>query len=410
MRRTSSALLAAGLAVTIAATSGCASGDDGPSAEQTVDLSKLDVGNLPVEPKVYGKPTNMDMAAMVEAWRIGNAMPLPMEIEPEATFAASAMGGAVRVFVDYDSAAIKSRMNVDAATLTERAPGFISGFVSTARSNKEPGLSYELDNIAMLFNTEQDAAKAAEAFATEESIAAPEAVPAQVATGIGNLTNVYAQTTPKWPGVIKSWKSVGRFVIFTYVYDSVMGAVKTADNQKLIARVQKSIDKIAPALKRFTPTPTDKLMDLDVDPDGVLGRAMHTISLDSNQRGIPGVYDRHGGLQLTGDTDKMAKLFEETGVDRIAWQGNFVYRAKDEASAARIADYFGDPSKFLRDAPAPATLPTARCLEYIGPDKYATKYYCSVSHDRYATQVAATQLTDVHQRISAQYTILAKAK
>ncbi|UGT53532.1 DUF7373 family lipoprotein [Nocardia asteroides] len=410
MRRTSSALLAAGLAVTIAATTGCGSDDGGTSAQPTIDVTKLDVGNLPVEPKVYGKPTNMDMAGMVEAMRIGNAMPLPMEIEPEAKYAPSAMGGAVRIFVDYESAAIKSRMSADPAKLNERAPGFITGFVTTARSNAEPALAYELDNIAMLFNTEQDAAKAAEAFAAEEAATDPDAYFPQVGTGVGHLNDVRAQMSPKWPGMIKSWKPIGRFVIFTYVYDSVMGTLKTADEQKLVARAQKSINTIAPALQKFTPTPVDKMMDLDVDPDGMLGRAMHTISLDSNQRGIPGAYDRHGGLQLTGDTEDMAKLFEESGVDRVSWQGNFVFRAKDPAGAAKIVDYFGDSSKFLRDAPAPANLPTAKCLEYVGPDKFATKYYCSVSYDRYATQVAATQLIDVHQRVAAQYTILAKAK
>ncbi|MFC4377489.1 hypothetical protein ACFO5K_25745 [Nocardia halotolerans] len=410
MRSTSSALFAVGLATVVAATAGCGSASEEAPTAQTVDLSKLDVGNLPTEPKVYDKPTSPDMAAMVEAMRIGNNIPLPMEIEPEATHAPPAMSGAVRIFIDFSSAAIKSRMSADPVKLNERAQGFISGFVSTARSNSEPSLSYELDNVVMLFDTEQNATAAAEVLATEEAAAAPGTFPVQVGDGTGNLIDVHAQMHPEWPGQIRSWKAVGKFVIFTYVYDSVMGVLKESDEQKLVARVQNSINKIAPALQRYTPTAPDKMMDLDVDPDGMLGRAMHTISLDSNQRGIPGVYDRHGGLQLMGNTEKMSELFEDTGVDRVAWQGNFVFRAKDDASAAKVADYFGDPSKHFRSAPAPEHLPMAQCLEYVGPETFATKYYCSVSYSRYATQVAATQLTDVHQRISAQYTILAKAK
>ncbi|MGY0503308.1 DUF7373 family lipoprotein [Nocardia sp. FBN12] len=412
MRRTSSALFAVGLAVAITATTGCGSETDadGSPGAQSVDVSKLDVGNLQTEPKVFGKPKNLDMAHAVEAMRLGNKIPLPMEIEPDAVHAPPSMSGAIRIFTGFDSSAIKSRMNADPNKLTESAKGFMSGFVSTARSNAEPGLSYELDNVVMIFNTEKDASTAAEVLATEEAATDPDARPAAVGDGFGSLTNVRAQVSSKWPGQIKSWKPVGRFVIFTYVYDSVMGTLKTSDEAELISRVQNSINKIAPALQRYTPTAPDKLMDIDVDMDGMLGLAMSTVTADENQRGIPGVYDRHGGLQLLGDTDKMAALFEETGVDRVSWSGNFVFRAKDNDAAAKIADYYGEPSKFLRTAPAPANLPIAQCLEYVGPNKFATKYYCSVSYGRYASQVAATQLTDVHQRISAQYTILTKSK
>lgn len=412
MRRTSSTLFAVGLAAAIAVTTGCGSEPDagGSPGSQSVDLSKLDVGNLQTEPKVFGKPKNLDMAHAVEATRLGNHIPLPMEIEPEATFAPPAMSGAIRIFADFDSSAITSRMNADPKKLNESAKGFMSGFVTTARSNQEPSLSYELDNVVMLFNTDEDARVAADILATEEAATDPDVRPAAVGDGFGSLTNVRAQVSPKWPGQIKSWKSVGKFVIFTYIYDSVMGTLKTSDEAKLISRVQNSINKIAPALQRYTPTAPDKVMDLDVDMDGMLGRAMPTVTADENQRGIPGVYDRHGGLQLLGNTDKMAILFEETGVDRVSWSGNFVFRARDDAAAEKISDYYGDPSKFLRTAPSPSNLPMAQCLEYVGPEMFATKYYCSVSYGRYATQVAATQLTDVHQRISAQYTILAKSK
>lgn len=407
MKRTGSALLAAGFTIVVATTAGCSSHSNSPE-DQTVDVSQLDVGNFQTEPKAYGKPTSIEMAKLVEAMHIGNNLPLPMEIDPAAKFAPSAMGGAVRIFTDFKSSAIRSRMRADPDKLNKLAGGLISGFTTTGRSNSEPGLAYELDNTVILFNTEHDATEAARILATEESAAT--GIPIRSGEELGIPADAHVLVSDDTPGLIKSWKAVDRFVIFTYVYDSVMSIVKSQNTDQLTTRVHNSIKTIAPALQKYSPTPPEKLMELDVDPDGVLGLAMQTILADENQRGIPGVYNRQGGLQFMADPVEMSELFEEAGVDRVAWQGNFVYRAQDPASASKLSESFGKPSKFFRTAEKPQNLPMAHCLEYIGPDKFATKYYCSISFDRYATEVAATKLADVHQRISAQYVLLTKSE
>ena len=36
------------------------------------------------------------------------------------------------------------------------------------------------------------------------------------------------------------------------------------------------------------------------------------------------------------------------------------------------------------------------------------RYYCAVTYGRYVAEVQSEQLIDAHQRISAQYTLLAK--
>lgn len=407
MRRTGSALLAAGFAVMLAVTAGCGSESESP-ADQAIDLSQLDVGNLQTEPKVYGKPTSMEMAQIAEAMRLANHIPLPMEVDPAVKFAPSAMGGAIRIFIDFDSSAISSRMSADRSKLNESAGGLISGFVTTGHSNEEANLAYELDNTVMLFNTEQDAEAAARVLATEESAAT--GIPARSGDEFGIPSDAHVLLGDDAIGQIKSWKAVGRFVIFTYVYDSVMGVLKDHVPDQLVTRVHNSLKVIEPALQQYTPTAPDKLMDVDVDPDGMLGLAMQTVTSDEGQRGIPGVYDRHGGLQVAGDPVEMSELFEETGVDRVSWQGGFVYRTQDSASAETLSAALGKTSKFFRGIPAPENLPLAHCREYIGPQMFAMKYYCTVSFDRYAAEVAAPQLTDVHQRISAQYAILTKSK
>ncbi|MDO3647246.1 DUF7373 family lipoprotein [Nocardia mangyaensis] len=408
MRRTGSALFAAGLAVTIVTTAGCGSSSEATETAPPApaDLAALDVGNLRTDPKVYGKVTSLEQAKAVEAMRMGNYVALPMEIDPEVTVAPPAMSGAIRLFTDFGSTVIKGRMRADPSRLSELTTGFISGFVSTGQSNVKGGLSYELDNVVMLFDTELDARTAANVFADEEFGTDSENQPIE----LGKYPSARAQVNPGSPGMLQSWYAVGRFVIATYIYDNVMSALETADSAKLISRAETSIDKISDSLKEYEPLRLDELMDSEIDMDGVLGLVLPTVTDDGAQRGIPGVYNRHGGLHLSGSPAEDAVLFEETGVDRIAWQGNFVHRARDEEAAQRIAEEHGKVSKFLRRVESPQGLPNAQCTEYVGPAVHAIKYYCTVSFGRYAAEVAASQLTDVHQRISAQYAILAKSK
>ncbi|MGW6622297.1 DUF7373 family lipoprotein [Nocardia sp. NPDC055002] len=408
MRKTSAVLLAAGVAVTVATTAGCG---DSPEAADTaataqIDLSSLDVGNLKTEPKVYGKVTSLEQARAVEAMRMANYIALPMEIDPAVIVAPPAMSGAVRLFTDFGSSVIKGRMKADPNRLNESIKGFIGGFVSTGQTSTKGHLSQELDNTVMLFDSEQEALAAADILATEEFGTSPE----NTVVEIKQYPAARAHVNPGEAGMFHSWIAVGRYVIATYLYDNVMSTLKTHDSEKLATRAEKSISKISAGLKDYSPPRLDKLMDSDIDLDGMLGLALPTVGIDGAQRGIPGVYTRHGGLHISGAPESDAKLFEETGVDRISWQGDFVYRARDAQGAQRIAEEHGQVSKFFRRVEPPKNLPNALCKEYIGPSAYAVKFYCSVSYGRYSSEVAASQLKDVHQRVSAQYSILAKSK
>ncbi|MFI9506398.1 hypothetical protein [Nocardia sp. NPDC052566] len=394
--------------VTGVLTVGVACGDNAPgskSSTTTVDLAQLDVGNLATQPKPYGKATSIDQGRIVAAMRLGNYVPLPMEIEPEVAYSPAATSG-VRLFTDFDSGAISGRMTAPAARLNEAAKGFLSGFVSTGRSSAKPTLSYELDNVVMLFDTEKDAGAAANELAAAEIGTAADSRSVK----IGKFPTAQTQTLPDKPGLIRSWYSVGRYVIFTYIYDSVMAELKVVEESKLVSRIEKSIDLISQRVKDFPAPAPDKLTDTDIDLDGMLARALPTVVSDQSQIGIPGVYDRHGGLQLSSYPRGDVKLFEETGVDRVSWKGNFVYRARDAAGAQRIADEHGKLSRYFRRVEPPKGLPFASCREYRGSQAQAIKFYCTVSYDRYATEVAANQLADAHQRVSAQYAILANSK
>lgn len=403
MRKLGRGIVSVGIALSLGFTAACGSGGDSASAEPAVDLTTLDVGNLPTEPASYDKVTSIEQAKAVEGMRLANHVPLPEEIIPEVKYSAQGVSVAVRNFIDLSSVVIRAHSNAETGALKAAAPGFVVGFVSSGKSDPLPTLSYEFQNIVMLFEDDSSAAAAAQAMGRLDF----EANPGNERVELAKYPAAVVHADPDPKGLIRSWYATGKFVIFTYIFDNVMAEVKSRDLGKLTARVERSLEVIPPALTSFQATPRDQLMNLTVDPDGMLARAVPTTA-DSSQVGIPGAYDRHGGLHIAQGTE-MAGFFDRTGVDRVAWKGAFLYRAEDAAGAAEIVRDQSSTTRLMRRADSPANLPNAQCRKYTGPPTGTIPFYCYVSHGRYAAAVAANQLLDAQQRISAQYAILVNA-
>ncbi|MGW4243790.1 DUF7373 family lipoprotein [Nocardia sp. NPDC004722] len=400
--------LAAATLLAVALTTACGSGagTDSAPAEPVIDLSKLDTGNFPTQPKVYDKAGNTDLGKAVAAERLANYLPLPSEIIPEAKYAPPAMSGAVRPFIDFGSGAVKLRTTAPGSAFTAAAPGFLSGFVTTANSDPTAGLAYQFENLVLLFTDEQSARAAAPALGQTDL----DASPGSQRVGIDGHPDAFAylDTNLDFNGTIRSWYATGRYVILTYIWDNVMAETGVSDPGKLTDRVKRALDVIPPALAKYQAPTADQLTEQPVDLDGVLGRALPTVSDDQSERGIPGVYDGHGARQLfPGDDD--AALFDKAGVDRVAFNGGEVFRARDAAGAAAVVAAHSRISRTYRPADSPQGLPNALCRKYTGPQKFTISYYCFVTHGRFAAEVSANQLLDAQQRISAQYARLVNA-
>ncbi|WP_024800329.1 hypothetical protein [Nocardia sp. BMG51109] len=406
-------LVAVVLTSVLAGVAGCGSDDAGSTdtqADPVVDLSRLDVGNNPTQPKVYGKPNSPEQARAVEAWRLADQLPLPVEIDPSMKYVADDDDGA-RIMISFDSPVYRTWSTVDGKRLDNDIKGLVCGFLTSGHTSPDPGLSIAVHNIVMMFDTEQNSMQAADALA----LADREATPNSALVDIGKYPAAHAQSNH--PGQLKSWYAMGRYVILTYVQDDIMETLKSTDTPRLASYVEKSIAAYSGALQNFAPTPSDKLMETNIDPDGMLSRALPTTFKDQSKQGIPGVYSRRGGLQLAPAPKQRAQLFgDDTGtfekneVDRIAWNGDFVYRARDAASARNLAHQKLGATKAWHSIEPPPNLPTARCLGPRNPNTRWNRYYCAVSFDRYAAVVSAEQPTDVYQRISAQYAILVNSR
>ncbi|MVU78894.1 hypothetical protein GPX89_16780 [Nocardia sp. ET3-3] len=401
------------MAITTVVACAAACGSDAASppqpTEPAIDLTKLDTGNLPTAPKVYGNAVNLDQGRLLEAERLADYLPWPSEIEPEVKYPANPWSSAVRPFMDFGSAAMTKRMDADPGAMNAAAKGFTSGYLIAGKSDKDIELSYELENVVLLFSDEKSAADAAQALGQVDLDASAE----HQRVSIDKYPNAFAYLTEDpdhyAAGLLQSWYATGRYVIYTHVNDNVMDAIRTRDLPKLVSHVQHSIEAISPAVAKFPATPQDRLQNLPIDPDHVIGRALQTVVDDPAQAGIPGVYDRHGALQLLQGEDEI-KLMDEAGVDRVAWKGEFLFRARDAAGAAKIVANHSQLSRTYVRVDSPQGLPNAVCRKYTGPEAGAIPYYCFVWHDRYAAESSASQLLDAQQRISAQYAMLVNAK
>lgn len=386
--------LAAGLAVLSVGTAGCGSDSAPPPA---VDISQLDVGSYATAPREIGKP-GFDRARLSEGQRLGGFVPLPMDVDPRFTFQPGSETTSLLAFIER-----LYSLELSADTFKENAPGFVAGFYSHGYSENDILIATSLSNTVLLFSDQQFATLAAAALA--HAVATKQGLSQQVSIG------KYPDALAFWkPGTqdLYSFQAIGPYVIYTETKDRAKNAVDITDLPAMVALVEKSLDTVSTRLRGFRPTPPDKLTDVPMDHDGMLGRSLPRPNEDG-WRNPPGLYDRAGALHLSGDPVRDKKLFEEVGVDWLAYNAGHLYRATNPKGAQLIRDSHSASSKLYRRIDPPKSLPDARCREFRPKDVLIPRFHCVLSYDRYAAEVWSDQLIDVHQRISAQYVILTKA-
>ncbi|SFM53018.1 Uncharacterised protein [Nocardia asteroides] len=396
MSRAACAVLAAALLTTATA---CGTGADTTTSaiDPPVDLATLDVGSYATQPRQVGAVASMDQARFIEAERLGDFVPAPADIDPRFVHTNPSIAS---VFIDAE-ASLGKIMAVD--RFTEIAPDFIGGFVSSAETAPH-NKGIDMVNAVMIFPDEQKAATAAIELEKLDFGYAPNNRPIE----IPGYPAAKAHWQPDQQS-IGSWFATGHLVIYTWFYDYLKIYLEKVDQQALVELTRKSLDTIVASVAKFTPTPTDKLLTLQRDRDGMLGRTSPRPREDS-WINPPGVYAGRTARHFTSDPESAAAMIEANGVDLFASDGSDVYRARDVAAAQAVRDELGGLTRKFTAAEAPQNLPFARCKEYIGRERLAVRFYCAVSYDRYAAYVWSNQLLDAQQRISAQYALLVNAK
>ncbi|MFJ4658160.1 hypothetical protein ACIP5Y_43410 [Nocardia sp. NPDC088792] len=391
---------AAVLAVSVLAGAGCGS-ESHAAKEQTIDLSKLDTGSYATKPK---DATTSDPAAtgrVLEGVRLGNVLPLASEIDPTLSHSAYV----TNLFTDansYDGLLKTDHFATD-------TPGFITGFATSGRPSTDGFLGSTLYNAVMIFDSDADATSAAAALA-HSGFAQSNIVVEPLQSDQHPAAQIIWTASEQ---MLASWYPTGRFVIFTMI-DQVENRVvdnnfKLAPEPPQLALADKAIDVTVDRLKKFQPTPPDKLAQLPLDPDGMRRLTLPRPPGDQTENAFTGTLDRHGALHTVGDTAKYQALFDRAGADAYSFGAGYLIRTRDTASAQTFLDT-GFASKFRHPIDPPTGLPIAQCTNYHGPDDTSAPFICSFAYGRYVATVWSRQKQDAYQRISAQYAILANNK
>ncbi|WP_280205644.1 DUF7373 family lipoprotein [Nocardia cyriacigeorgica] len=388
------------LACAVVATS-C--GSDTEAATPAVDLTQLDVGGYPTLPRQLGAPKNKDVPRLVEAQRLANIMPLPVEIDPRFGY----QGPGTRTFLLPDESHLSPIHRwISEEHFADDAKGFISGFSATAQSTKASALATTLSSNVLIF-TDAAAAPQAAAKQSRARFLRDDKGPVEPAK-----LNKFPAAHVRWqPGqqTLASWLAQDEFVIVTIAYNAEALMLGESDLPGLSALAEKAITATSTSLEKFEPTPADKLMENSIDPDGMRSISLARPMGDSFVN-VPGTYDLHGSLHFPTDPVERKQELVDAGVDRVAHDAGELYRTADAESAQELKDKSSQLNRMFRSAPAPKGLPQATCTEYKGPAQGAIRFYCHVAFDRYYAFMAAEQLLDAQQRISAQYAILANSK
>ncbi|MFE1593172.1 hypothetical protein [Nocardia sp. NPDC058705] len=368
------------------------------------DQDKIDAGNYPTGPIDAASLGDARGPRVIEAERLADQIPLPTDIFPELTFTYSY--DKVRPFTKPDSFAISRVLNLEPSKFTAATPGFITGFRSSARSDKYRRISYEVENLVMLFSDEQAAKNAAAELGKNKPGSDPDKY---LDTTIAKYPEARAFWSPEYASLHSSAPS-GRFVIYSYISDHLANEVSAADLPSMAHKAERSIEVIGSRLRDFAPTPQDRWDSLPKDIDGILGMTVPAANEETLYPIEPAVYRIPGFLHVSDRISEDKKLFEELGVDLVGYNGGFLFRTRDSDSAIELVKNRSARGKLYTLTSSPPGIPTAKCYEYQGTSKSVIRFECALASGRYAATISANQLADVHQRVSAQYLMLVAGK
>jgi hypothetical protein len=360
----------------------------GAPSGPTIDVSKLDVGPYPTQPRqplgVTGDP---ERGVLVEAQRMANNVVGPWEVDPSVT---GWFGFGATVLPSPDALV---QIGPEPFAVAASQHGFINGFASARTAEGQKILL----NAVLRFADPGAATAAATEFGdiaakTGEGVQRAQ-IPGHADAQAASYTQTEGSTGKKW-GAVRAFTPHGQ-----YVFMQLAQAVDGTD--PAIGMVAKTIDLQGPAIDKFRATDPAEFADISLDPTGLLARTLPVPEKEATTIQNT-TYEQRGALQYQSDPARSARLFTETGMDLAAMAKTNVYQTKDAASAVKIVDGFFEELKPTSQPAKPVNnLPDSRCLQL--EDK---SFYCLGAADRYAIETTSDKLLDAQQQVAAQYAML----
>jgi len=341
----------------------------------------LDVGSYPTT-TVQPPPPSEDSAWVLEGGRMSEALIQVNEVDPRLKIG----GAGLRSYPVLRGGQLAGRVP-DATAAAFAKQKFKVGMTTTR------GDDFDRPTVALRiglyrFESNDEAQKAFDAVKTSQK--------AMRAVAITSTPGVSAVEFK--PGTVDSYALEGPFVI------NVSGTGPTTEQGTTL--VTKAYELEMQKVRTFAPTPAESIRSLPADKDGILARTLRipgsglSATLGNTYFGLPQV------LHQIRNVDR-ANIYRTAGVDLVAQGDAIVYRTRDAAAAKKMnADLLNPPDKdpSVRTVAGPAGLPDSGCTERVG----ANSFTCYTSAGKWAASAGGDTLLEAQQKISAQYTVLAK--
>lgn len=393
-------------AVLITGTSCAATVDGNPRPGLSpVNLSQLRTGSSATEPSPFKLRFASDSAQSVrfiEARRMLNYLVHPFDVDSELTTVAY-----VRLMADGATMTEDGALPAKYKSVAENNSLIAGAYVS--RTNGDLRSTKKLIISILRFASDADSKNAADEFlriTNEEGQRHPVPIDghadARATSGDNRSANAFQ---PHGPYVIV-----------------ISAGIPESNQNALAGTIKKAIDLQSVQLDRQKPIPVDDLLDLPIDPDGIMRRAAPKAKDYSDPFLIRaeedfGSFQPSGILHFERNPIEVRKAMEDGGVDLVGRRASTVYRARDVAGAIRLQTALTKPGKNDTVLDPPPGLPDARCigLDVRDLNRQFTSY-CAVVYDRYVAVVVSSipELARVDRRLeertSAQYSILVKSE
>ncbi|WP_406236437.1 hypothetical protein [Nocardia sp. NBC_01009] len=387
------------IAATLGALTGC--GDSGGSTDSpSYDVATLDVGNYPTVPRDIEASRTELSGPRLEAARIGDAVPLPMEIDRRMVFKPTIYWE--RRITPADPRELPS---IDKKEFSDLTQGLVAGWFTRAQRRE----SFQGSALQMFTLRFTDAAHA-ETAATRIADRQQETVPGEPVS------------IPGIPAAKAKWSVGKRYLDAQLTKDAMLLLVRVEDpltepvnTAPLAELAQRAFDKQLEGLKAYTPTPVDQLESLPIDVDGMLSRTLQLERSPTEKDGgdLSMVLAKQAALHTEFYPDLTKAAFEDAGVDLVSYSDDRVYRTKDRDAAERlIAAFIDQEAKGYKTIDSPPHMPGVKCFDLKDPkgNNYRYPPVCYVAYDRYVARIENKNVQQLHQQAAAQYKLLTQGR
>lgn len=370
-----------------------------------VDLSKLDVGDYPTQPRPLPDQATEDEGRYLAAFRLAEAIPYPYDVNPQMDYLYNS------AMTDPATAATSLAANgTPVVQPVLEKYGMITGHVVNGTTTSQGELMRGVPGEALLIGLTSfpDADSAAQA--ADEMDAADFAVnPENQHVTIPGYPQAKAHFWLKSPSMAATM-ATGSYVTSVWTLSSTR-----PDLGYLTQSIQHTFDLQRELLPQLTPVKASELTSLPLDPDDILSRLLSPGDQPQVSNKFRSIGPRAALMCAEGQAVKDG-LLSQAGVDRCAiGDGAHLLRARDDAAASALVPKLIDAQRqedLDHEVSAPAGVSDARCFEQkkevwsgaqADPD---SRFACWVPYGRFVAELFSADQTDAQQRTAAQYAIL----